>query len=287
MSEPFGDDETDFDTTALVESAYNNVIDYLSEDFAIDGGGDAKLINPLLSAVQGKRCAQSGHSGTRRQCSLVWRTLNVVRRKLRVPRRGNVRVGRSGNLANLARCPPQLRRAALTARPLPAHVPRLHCAGLPVSTTSRSTSTGAGRASCPRRCSPSRPARRRAAASANARRCRSRMAPTAVLICSLACPNLMTPSLLPERGGRGSCGLDLPWALYVHMLGTRKFVHQKTYTQPILPHPPPRPGAADSAYTPLPSHPADIPFMVCARVEEVGRGSGYRNPQKFSSDRQL
>ena len=37
-------------------------------------------------------------------------------------------------------------------------------------------------------------------------------------------------------------------------------------TQPIPPHPPPRPGAADSAYTPLPYPPRGHSFMVCACV---------------------
>ena len=40
MADPFGDDATDFDTTGLVESAYNNVIDYLCEDFDVNGGSD-------------------------------------------------------------------------------------------------------------------------------------------------------------------------------------------------------------------------------------------------------
>lgn len=44
MSDPFGDDDSDFDTTKLVEHAYNNVLEYFSEDSDINDGGDTMLV---------------------------------------------------------------------------------------------------------------------------------------------------------------------------------------------------------------------------------------------------
>ena len=49
MADPFGDDAADFDTTGLVESAYNNVIDYLSESFDVNGGSDKVGCAPLAT----------------------------------------------------------------------------------------------------------------------------------------------------------------------------------------------------------------------------------------------
>ena len=43
MSDPFGDDDTDFDTTKLLERTYNNVLEYFSETTNVDGGEDTHL----------------------------------------------------------------------------------------------------------------------------------------------------------------------------------------------------------------------------------------------------
>ena len=36
MSDPFGDDDTDFDTTRLMEKVYNNVLEYYTEQLVVD-----------------------------------------------------------------------------------------------------------------------------------------------------------------------------------------------------------------------------------------------------------
>lgn len=58
MSDPFGDDDLDFDTTTLVEYAYNNAISFLSEGYV--ESNDSKLINPLQYVLDGKRAPRFG-----------------------------------------------------------------------------------------------------------------------------------------------------------------------------------------------------------------------------------
>jgi len=58
MSDPFGTDDTDFDTTRLVEDAYNNMISYLREDFVSLPDDLASVHNPLGVSDSRKTAAE-------------------------------------------------------------------------------------------------------------------------------------------------------------------------------------------------------------------------------------
>jgi len=57
MSDPFGEDDSDFNTTKLVEDIYNNIVVFLREDYRVEhmSKHDKHLTNPLQSALEGKR----------------------------------------------------------------------------------------------------------------------------------------------------------------------------------------------------------------------------------------
>ena len=61
MSDPFGDDDTDFDTTRLLEKCYNNVLEYYTEQHLVDDAtADQPASDSHLVFRRNKRFASFG-----------------------------------------------------------------------------------------------------------------------------------------------------------------------------------------------------------------------------------